>query len=93
MLSPACPRITKGYLPLPCLPKKACSIAIPGDCKVPLGIRPFILVHISSPGCLSSEGLSSQKCLTSAQEDEEKVQALESEVPGFTSQQWHFPSV
>lgn len=82
---------TQGNLPLPCLPKKGCGIADPGDCKVPLGIWPSTPVHVSSPGCLPSEGLSSPKCLTSAQEGEKKGQALE--VPMFESQQPRLPGV
>lgn len=41
---------------LPCLymdTKEGGGTAVPSDCKVLLGIWPFTLVHISSPGCLS----------------------------------------
>lgn len=54
---------------LPCLhvdTKEGGGTAAPSDCKVLLGIWPFTLVHISSPGCLFLS-LSSPKCLTVAQ--------------------------
>lgn len=81
MLSPASPeRDVVAASPLPA------TVPIPRD------TWPLTLVTIRSAGCLISDGLSSPKCLTSAQEGEEKVQALESKVPRFKSRQSQGPS-
>lgn len=47
----------------PASPSKWMWQSRPSDCEAPLGTWLFTLVHISSPGCLSTEGLSPPKCL------------------------------
>lgn len=94
MHSRACLRTPPGRCLCPASPRGGCCTATCAACHVPLEIWPFPRVAIRSAGCLVSDGLSSQKCLTSAQEEGEgKVWALESVVPGFQSQQVHSLSV